>query len=215
MKLNQKMLVAAAMILGAMSTLGCNRADNSAPAEATPAVAATVEAPAEAPATSDENATIAAKASVAVKTQPPAPPAPRVENPGRAPSARHQWENGYWRYESPRTQYVWVPGHWEARDGYAPKAPPPPRVEDRGRAPGANFIFIEGHWSWNGRDFDWKVGRWEARRTGHDYVQPRWERVNGRWVKRDGYWRAQPGNGHGNHKQPVVVPHPRPVLPRR
>ena len=93
MNLNRSMLVAVAVSMSARSALGCKSRDNTT-AETTPVVAAAAEAPvAEAPAaetaSTDEGVNVAAKIQIA------APPAARVENPGRAPSARHTWNAGF------------------------------------------------------------------------------------------------------------------------
>ena len=46
-----------------------------------------------------------------------APPAARVEVFGVAPSARHFWAPGYYRYNG--REHVWVGGRWELRrDGF-------------------------------------------------------------------------------------------------
>src|SRR5437762_1218050 len=42
-----------------------------------------------------------------------APPAPRVEVVGMAPSPQHFWIGGHWRWEGGK--HVWTPGHWEGR----------------------------------------------------------------------------------------------------
>jgi hypothetical protein len=72
-----------------------------------------------------------------------APPAPRVEVMGVAPSPRHSWVPGYWAWRG--GAHVWVTGHW--------MVPPhngmvwEPAHWDRR---GGGWGFREGHWRWGG-----------------------------------------------------------------
>jgi len=68
-----------------------------------------------------------------------APPPPRVEEPIGAGKEGQIWIAGYWNFD--RTEYIWVPGHWEA----------PPRAGKKWRAPywaqhGNRWRFHEGKW---------------------------------------------------------------------
>jgi hypothetical protein len=196
MKLNRSMLAAVAMILSAATALGCNTNKKSTDEEAFVAAPPAAEAPvAETPSVGTED-----HAKVTAKVQIPAPPALRVESPGRAPSAKHRYSAGFWRYDTGRRGYVWVPGHWELRDGYAPYAPPAPRYESRLYSPGRDYVFVSGYWSWTGREYSWIPGHYESRRSGYRYVAPRWEQDGGRWVKRDGYWAQRPAGERGKHR---------------
>jgi len=69
-----------------------------------------------------------------------APPAPRQEVIGMAPSTSHVWVQGYWSYRN--GHYVWVPGHWEVR----------PRL---------NAVWVPGHWDHSSRGWVWFPGHWE------------------------------------------------------
>jgi hypothetical protein len=71
-----------------------------------------------------------------------APPSPRVEVEGPAPSEGHVWIQGYWSNMNGR--WVWAPGHWELR----------PRV---------NAMWVPGHWDKNpeGKGWIWTAGHWE------------------------------------------------------
>jgi hypothetical protein len=118
MKLNGKVLVAMAMVVGALGATGCNKlsnADSGAVApEDNPATATTVD---------DEKA--ASPEGVAADSYwfsvytgpryyaPREPPAVRVETRGRAPSERHFWRSGYWRWSG--HDYAWMGGRWEPR----------------------------------------------------------------------------------------------------
>ena len=124
MKLNGSILVAVAMMIGSIGALGCKSSD----ASSQPDEASKVEQPAadtattETPAAKDESVNVLAKASVSVGERderprfvPMAPPPPRFEHRGRAPSARHFWVNGYHKYVNGR--YIWVGGHWDTQRG--------------------------------------------------------------------------------------------------
>src|SRR2546429_7564974 len=69
-----------------------------------------------------------------------APPSPRTEVIGVAPSARHVWVKGYWMRQGDR--WVWIPGHWEVR-------------------PRATAVWVEGHWDKTSRGLEWTPGHWE------------------------------------------------------
>lgn len=148
MKLNGSMLVVVAMMVGSLGAMGCKTSEQSAQPEGDVTVSeqpAAETAKTETPAT-NESATILAKASVAVGQQ---APAQRV---------------------------------------YVPQAPPAPRFENRGRAPSARHFWVSGHWQpINGR-FVWINGRWDTRREGQRFVQPRHHREGSRWVYVPGHW---------------------------
>lgn len=69
-----------------------------------------------------------------------APPAPRREVVGVAPSSEDVWVQGYWAYRHGR--YVWVRGHWERR----------PRVA---------AVYVPGRWDHTARGYVWVPGRWD------------------------------------------------------
>src|SRR5436190_4530300 len=69
-----------------------------------------------------------------------APPDPRLEVIGVAPSTAHIWVRGYWVHRN--GQYVWIAGHWELR----------PR-------PGA--IWVPGHWDSTSRGWVLTPGHWQ------------------------------------------------------
>ena len=63
----------------------------------------------------------------------------RVEYRGVAPSARHFWAPGYWRWSG--RDYAWVGGRWEYnRPGYVYVGP----IWHRHHA--ARYQYIPGHW---------------------------------------------------------------------
>src|SRR5215208_3808897 len=66
-----------------------------------------------------------------------APPAPRQEVIGVAPSPSHVWVQGHWTYRSGR--YVWMPGHHELR-------------------PRPTAAWVAGHWDRTSRGWVWTPG---------------------------------------------------------
>ena len=116
MKLNGKAMVAVAMMVGVLGAVGCAKQD---------ARDAGPVAPEETAATAPVENGNANAATAGVEQDyfgfrhyaPIAPPALRFEVMGRAPSARHFWAPGYWRWNG--REHVWVGGRWELRrDGY-------------------------------------------------------------------------------------------------
>ena len=180
MKRIGRALVAVAMMVGALGAVGCKKSNDPATQQdSAPVAQPTAEAPkVDAPAAAQGEATTVIKASATARL--PAPPVLRVENPGRAPSTRHIWRRGYWRWDAPTTVYVWAPGYWEDPSMYAPYGPPAVRYEDPGYAPAAEYFFVPGYWRWSGREYVWSHGHWSLRRDAGYYYSPRWERVNGR-----------------------------------
>jgi hypothetical protein len=188
MKRIGKALLAMAMMVGAFGATGCKKSDDqraaqdsapvAQPAEAQPASEATKSA---APVAQEESRTVFASTAT-VKA--PAPPALRFETQGTRPSAHHVWQRGYWRWDTPRTVYMWVPGYWEDTYAYAPSAPPAPRYEDCGDAPSVDYVFVSGFWRWSGREYTWMYGHWSPRREVAYYYRPRWEYTHGRWENR-------------------------------
>lgn len=67
------------------------------------------------------------------------PPAARIEVRGRAPSPRHAWVGGYWRWNG--SAHVWVAGSWQL----------PPR---RGG------VWVDGHWRKARGEWVWVAGHW-------------------------------------------------------
>ena len=137
MKLNGKAMVAVTMVLGALATAGCStaRADD-----------AGLVAPEETAATAPvEGATNAAGVEKDARFfhfyAPVAPPAARFEVRGLAPSARHFWAPGYYRWNG--REHVWVGGRWELRrDG---------------------FEFVSPRWVNRFGRFEYLPGRWVRR----------------------------------------------------
>lgn len=106
MKLDSKTLVAVAMMVGAFTAMGCKK-----PGGADEAVAPE-ESAANAP-VDDGTPGVEQNALRIAFYAPREPPPPRYENPGRPPSDRHFWANGYWRWSG--RDHVWVAGRWEPR----------------------------------------------------------------------------------------------------
>ena len=189
MKLNGKMLVAVAMLLGSLGSVGCAAVGNkdvSQPANQEEAAAAPVAA--DAAPVAQQNVVVS-KSTVPL----PMPPAVRVENPGPAPRANDVWTKGFWRYDMGATQYVWVPGYWQDNSVTVSFAPPAPRYEDPGCAPSADFVFVPGFYRFDGRQYIWVNGHWDARQGRDGYVAARWESVNGRYQMVPGHFTGRDG----------------------
>jgi hypothetical protein len=138
MKLDGKILVATAMMIGSMAAItGCNvpGADSSAVAPEETAATAPVEEEAKA----GEQSFLRFSFNTGRRYYAPyGPPAARREYYGRAPSDRHFWAPGYYRWNG--RQHVWVSGRWEARRaGYAYNAPRWERSSGR-------WVYVPGHW---------------------------------------------------------------------
>jgi hypothetical protein len=123
MKLNGKMMVAVAMMVGSLAAMGCSKADAQDSGPVAPE-----ETAATAPVESTE--TVAANAASGVEKDerrfhyyaPHAPPAARFEHRGFAPSERHFWAPGYYRWNG--REHVWFGGRWELRrEGFEYVAP--------------------------------------------------------------------------------------------
>jgi len=123
MKLNR--LVAVALMVGSMTAMGCksrHATDESAVApEENPDTAPVVTAQAAAhPAEhAGSNAGTSDYDSFGIRgyIAPVAPPAARVEVMGVAPSARHFWSPGYYRWNG--REHIWYGGRWLLRrEGY-------------------------------------------------------------------------------------------------
>lgn len=79
---------------------------------------------------------VAEAARVVVKV---GPPGARVEARGVAPSHRHAWVGGYWRWNG--SAHVWVAGTWQLspRHGAA-------WVDGRWRKVPGGWDWVPGHW---------------------------------------------------------------------
>lgn len=76
----------------------------------------------------------------------------------------------------------------QAHDGYYKNPPPPARHEVRpGPRPGQTWV--PGHYDRAQGSYAWRGGYWQAARPGHNYVPDRWVRGPHGWYKRPGYWR--------------------------
>jgi hypothetical protein len=114
MKINGKLMMAVVMVVGSLAATGCSTASA---ADTGPV------APEETAATAPVDNDSAASTTSGVEKDarffhyyaPHAPPAARFEIAGRAPSARHFWAPGYYRYNG--REHVWV-GDQRRREGF-------------------------------------------------------------------------------------------------
>jgi hypothetical protein len=128
MKLDGKTMVAMVMVMGALAATGCSTASAADPGAVAPEeTAATAPVEGETSTASASTTTVASTAANAAGVEqdmrgfhyyaPRMPPAARFEVRGIAPSARHFWAPGYYRYNG--REHVWVGGRWElGRKGF-------------------------------------------------------------------------------------------------
>jgi hypothetical protein len=81
----------------------------------------------------------ASQAQVIVKIKPVAPKVVIVKP--AAPSSRHIWIDGHWKWDKIQKQYVWVEGYWIK--------------QKRGHA------WVDGHWLDTPNGFKWVPGHWK------------------------------------------------------
>jgi hypothetical protein len=140
MKLDGKTLVIVGVVVGALGAMGCSKPANDEPAakpEAKPVAAQPAQQqqqPADTGAVAPEENAASAPVEDPSKPgfekdsfrgryyAPYGPPAARYETRGYAPSRRHFWAPGYWRWSG--RQYMWYGGRWEYdRPGYVYAGP--------------------------------------------------------------------------------------------
>lgn len=67
--------------------------------------------------------------------------------------------------------------------------PPAPRFETQPPPPGESAVWDPGHWRWDGHDYAWVPGRYEARPSPQAQWRPDgWIERNGAWVWQSGHW---------------------------
>jgi hypothetical protein len=110
-------------------------------------------------------------------------------------------ENGEWAFYS---------GYWEPAAAAPPPAasapayaepppaevtitigPPHRRAERVPRQPGNGYVWIAGDWIWDGHQYRWAAGRWEAPRSGWMWVAPYWQTDGSQYRWRPGYWKRR------------------------
>lgn len=139
--MNRSVLVAVALLAGAVGGVGCKQDFNASIDELAKAQ--------EAPAAADEDGITSTNDAARVwgrgwaggsrwEWSRGAPPAYRYEWRGRAPSANHFWMNGYHRWTGDR--YVWTGGRWGVRRaGYSYIQPRYDYIDGR-------YRFVPGYW---------------------------------------------------------------------
>src|SRR4051812_13112644 len=147
MKLNGSMLVTVAMMVGSMAlATGCNRSSDAQPVAPEETVQnAPVESDTATTATTDSNTTNALRFGFERDSArfhyyaPHAPPAARYEVRGVAPSARHFWAPGYYRWNG--REHIWYGGRYEVRrNGYEYIGP-------RWIVVNGRHAYVAGHWA--------------------------------------------------------------------
>ena len=137
MKINGKTMMAVVMVVGSLAATGCSTASAQDMGPVAPE-----ETAATAPMENGSAANGVEKDELRFHFYAPfAPPAARFEFRGFAPSERHFWAPGYYRWNG--REHVWVAGRWELRrDG---------------------FEFIGPHWVRRFGRYEYIPGRWIRR----------------------------------------------------
>jgi hypothetical protein len=137
MKLNGKLVVAVAMMVGSLGAVGCKSQSNEPVAPEEDVASSPTD---ESAVTNDLSVTVGFE-NDSVRTRyyaPYAPPAARYEVQTRSPGAGYTWYGGYHRWNG--RAYVWYPGNWYAnRAGYRYYAP-------TWRTYRSRYEYIPGHW---------------------------------------------------------------------
>lgn len=72
---------------------------------------------------------------------------------------------------------------------YAVYAPPADPIEVEGGAPSPSYLWVRGNWYWNGFEYIWIPGHWQARPHPHAiWTSGNWHRTRGGWVFTEGHW---------------------------
>jgi hypothetical protein len=67
--------------------------------------------------------------------------------------------------------------------------PPAPLVEERTPQPRPSTVWIAGYWHWNGLQYAWIPGHWEASpHVGASWRAPRYVKVESSYVYEPGTW---------------------------
>ena len=66
--------------------------------------------------------------------------------------------------------------------------PPPPKTEVRGTSPVPNYFWVDGVWLWNGTQFIWQKGQWQAPKPGYVWVPHQWHQQGKQWSMDGGHW---------------------------
>ncbi len=101
-------------------------------------------------------------------TKPGPPPAPLAETAPPRYSVNSVWRAGYWEWAS--GQWVWLQGTWQVPQSdvdsglttQAPSAPPELKVETPSVSIRGTLVWVPGFWQWNGNDWVWVKGSYQA-----------------------------------------------------
>ena len=138
MKLNGSMLVAVTMMVGALAATGCSKPSADASADAVAPEESVADAPVKDEAANALTPGVEQDARGFHYFAPHGPPAARFEERGRAPSERHFWAPGYYRWNG--HEHTWYGGRWEQRrEGYDYMSPRWENVHSR-------WAYRPGYW---------------------------------------------------------------------
>ena len=86
-------------------------------------------------------------------------------------------------------------------------APPPMRAEQQSPMPGPGHVWVGGYWNWNGSQYAWTPGQWQAPpQQGQVWEAPQWRQYGDRWRFGRGGWRARMANDQGMMQPQPPVP---------
>ena len=123
------------------------------------------------------------------------PPDPLQEIVPPKLSVHAEWRPGYWQWTG--TSWTWLGGMWRVPDDdivaeqttIAPGPPPPPCPEAVPPPPMRTTIWIGGFWQWNGAEWVWVAGSYQARpAVGMSWRPTVWKPRGTRHVLIPGGW---------------------------
>ncbi len=92
-------------------------------------------------------------------------------------------------------------------------APPPMRAEQQSPMPGPGHVWVGGYWNWNGSQYAWTPGQWQAPpQQGQVWEAPQWRQYGDRWRFGRGGWRARIGGMGGMPPQEMPIQQPQPYI---
>jgi len=110
------------------------------------------------------------------------------------------FERGAGFFDVVRTQG----GRYSSIPDYAPPPPSAPAYDEPVPPPRRGQVWVQGHWEWQGDNYYWVHGKFEAARPGYYYEQPLWRQQGNRWAFRGGAWTRDNGLRNRNDGDPRV-----------
>ena len=69
--------------------------------------------------------------------------------------------------------------------------PPAPLAENPPAPPDPGAVWVNGYWHWNGVQYAWIPGRWQAPPPGSRWYGPRYSQQGGTYFYQPGGWQNQ------------------------